>query len=345
MYYSEDREQAGEYLRIALGYITQYCLPANPLNYTLWYEYASGKNNELKKALDSLIKQNKPLDIETLKQFYQIYIANGRKDVTEKAIVEIKKIIKDISACLLETQGELTDHDDNLQAISEELRNADDFNSLNIVLDKMLSAVKDIIKSGGNLNNRMAESSQELKCLREKLEKAQQASETDILTGLANRRKFEDRLSSEIEKSLKNKTPLSLVMADIDHFKRVNDTFGHLTGDSVLKALAALFRKQLKGKDLAARFGGEEFMLMLPETDLENAIIVAENLRKSLSKMEWRHKASGKNMGKITISLGVAQYKPNESKKKFIERTDKALYFAKSHGRNMVANENDLKNA
>ncbi len=343
MLYSENKEQAGEYLRFALNYITKYGLAATPLNYTVWYEYASGKNNNLKKAIDYVIDNNKTLDDGILRQFYQAYIIDGHRTVTAKALSEIKKIITDISSCVVDAKGEFTDHDNKLQSISTELSRADDFYSLNIILDKMTSEIKGIIQSGQDLNGRMAESSGELKALREELEKAQQAAETDVLTGLANRRKFEKALDCEIKKSVDNKTSLSLIMADIDFFKRINDTFGHLTGDSVLKAIAALFKKQLKGKDLASRFGGEEFMLMLPETSLENAYKVAEHLRAALAGKAWKQKASGKSMGKITISLGVVQYKQGESKKSFIGRVDKALYFAKQNGRNRVASEKDLE--
>ncbi len=343
MLYSENKEQAGEYLRFALNYITKYGLAATPLNYTVWYEYASGKNNNLKKAIDYVINNNKTFDNGVLKQFYQAYIIDGHRTVTAKALSEIKKIITDISSCVVDAKGEFIGHDNKLQLISMELNKADDFYSLNVILDKMTSEIKNIMQSGKNLNGRMAESSEELESLRKKLEKAQQASETDVLTGLANRRKFEKALDCEIKKAVDNTNSLSLIMADIDFFKRINDTFGHLTGDSVLKAIAALFKRQLKGKDLASRFGGEEFMLMLPETSLKNAYTVAEHLRLALAEKVWRQKASGKSMGKITISLGVVQYKPGESKKSFIERVDKALYFAKQNGRNRVASEKDIE--
>jgi len=343
MLYSENKEQAGEYLRSALNNITKYGLAATPLNYTVWYEYASGKNNNLTKAIDYVINNNKTFDNGVLKQFYQAYIIDGHRAVTAKALSEIKNIITDISSCVVDAKGEFIGHDNKLQSISMELNKADDFYSLNVILDKMTSEIKNIMQSGKNLNGRMAESSEELESLRKKLEKAQQASETDVLTGLANRRKFEKALDCEIKKAVDNKNSLSLIMADIDFFKRINDTFGHLTGDSVLKAIAALFKRQLKGKDLASRFGGEEFIPMLPETNLENACAVAENLRSALAGKAWKQKASGKSMGKITISLGVVQYKKGESKKSFIERVDKALYFAKQNGRNRVASEKDLE--
>ena len=342
MDYSENREKAGEYLRLVLNYIAKYRLSATPVNYAVLYEYVSGKNHNLHKTIDDLIDNNKPLDTDTVAQFYQKYIAEEHREIVGNSLTEIKKILRDIKRYILETQGDLIHHDKNLRSIAAELDDADHFELLGTILDKMLNEAKGMILSGKDLNSRMDISSNELELLKKKLEKYKQDAETDALTGLANRRKLEKQLGLTIKKSLTDKTPLSLIMVDIDHFKRINDTFGHLTGDGVLRVLAALFRQQLKGKDLPARFGGEEFMLMLPDTSLEDAAAVAENIRSVLTSREWKQKVSGKSMGKITISLGVAEFKANESIKSLIERTDKALYFAKKNGRNQVATEKNL---
>ena len=342
MPYSENKEQAGEYLRLALNYITQYKIPATPLNYAVWYEYVSGKNYHLKKAIDSSINNKKSLDADTLRKIHEKYITEGQRETAGKSLTQIKKIIADITRYILETQEDITGHDETLRSISAELKNTDNFEKLGTILEKILHEAKGLSLSGEALNGRMDASFDELERLRKKLEQYKQDAETDALTGLANRRKFEKQLKITIKESLTDSKPFSLIMVDIDHFKHINDTFGHLTGDSVLRTMAALFKKQLKGKDLPARFGGEEFMLILPDTSLKNAAAVAENLRSRLSSIEWKQKTSGKSMGKITISLGVAQFKAHESIESLIERTDKALYFAKDNGRNQVATEKNL---
>lgn len=343
MYYSENKEQAGEYLRLALNYITQYKIPATPLNYAVWYEYVSGKNYHLKKAIDSSINNKKPLDADTLKKIHEKYITKGPRETAGNALTQIKKVIADITSYILETKSNIKGHDQNLRSIYAELKNTDNLEVLGTILEKILHEAKGLSLSGEALNSRMDESFDELEILRKKLEQYKQDAETDALTGLANRRKFDKQLEITIKKSLTDSKPFSLIMVDIDHFKRINDTFGHLTGDSVLRALAVLFKKQLKGKDLPTRFGGEEFMLILPETSLKDAASVAENLRSLLASREWKQKASGKSMGKITISLGVAQFKAHDSIESLIKRADKALYFAKENGRNQVATEQNLK--
>ncbi len=155
-------------------------------------------------------------------------------------------------------------------------------------------------------------------------------AETDPLTGLYNKGKFNEVLQKEIERAKRYKRPLSIIVFDIDHFKKINDTYGHKIGDDVLKSLAKIIKSSVRKTDFAARWGGEEFVILLPETDLEGARKVAEKLREKVEK----HKFPG--VGKVTISLGVAQLKDNEDPNDFIVRADMALYKAKEGGRNRV---------
>jgi diguanylate cyclase (GGDEF)-like protein/PAS domain S-box-containing protein len=167
----------------------------------------------------------------------------------------------------------------------------------------------------------------ELKLLNEIL--AQQAT-SDPLTGIANRLKFNDRLSNEIQRSKRFGTPLSLMMFDIDHFKRVNDTHGHLTGDAVLRELTSLVGRYVRMHDIFARWGGEEFMIMLVNTTAENARLFAEKLRSTIASSKFY------TVGQITCSFGVAQLKLEDTDDRFTHRVDEALYQAKVKGRNRV---------
>jgi diguanylate cyclase len=126
-------------------------------------------------------------------------------------------------------------------------------------------------------------------------------------------------------------------MLDIDHFKSFNDNFGHQVGDQVLRLVARTLTDGIKGRDIAARYGGEEFVILLPETNLAHAMILAESLRKSLAAKEVINRASGEFLGRITMSIGVAQYYSSEDVNELIERVDSALYTAKHNGRNQVA--------
>jgi diguanylate cyclase (GGDEF)-like protein len=154
---------------------------------------------------------------------------------------------------------------------------------------------------------------------------------TDPLTGLANRRYFLEILENFMSMARRHHTPLTLVMADLDHFKTVNDTYGHAGGDQVLKDFGGLLKKYCRREDLAARFGGEEFIVALPLTDLPGAMIWAERIRLGLEEMVWEQIKST-----VTGSFGISQFYPQDTPESFIERADIALYQAKAAGRNRV---------
>jgi diguanylate cyclase len=163
-----------------------------------------------------------------------------------------------------------------------------------------------------------------------------------MLTSLLNRRGFDGEITQTLEDIKTTHEALSIIMLDIDHFKKINDTYGHLIGDGVLKMLSKLLKDSIKGKDIVARFGGEEFILALPATALEGAYSLAEQIRSSLMKLNLKLKDTGKSIGHITISLGIALYKSGESLETTINRADTALYKAKNTGRNRTVTELDL---
>jgi diguanylate cyclase (GGDEF)-like protein len=164
----------------------------------------------------------------------------------------------------------------------------------------------------------------------ENIEVLKEKAEKDNLTGLFNRGKFDEVLAKEIALSQTLRTPLSIIFFDIDHFKRVNDTYGHDAGDVVLKELSALVVKNVRVGDFVARWGGEEFVVTLQSTSLVHAEVLAQKLRAEVEKFEF---SEG---GKQTISLGVTQYKQGESIESLMKRVDEALYEAKESGRNKV---------
>ncbi len=179
--------------------------------------------------------------------------------------------------------------------------------------------------------------------MREEVEETRREATTDGLTGLANRRLFDLRVREDVNRAADTEEDLCLLMLDIDHFKKSNDTFGHLIGDHVLKLLATILRAGLKGKDLAARYGGEEFGVLLPQTNLNNAVKVAEGIREQISKKKVVNRSTGQDLGKITLSVGVSRFRPGEHMNDFIERADMSLYAAKKSGRNKVLSEDDLE--
>jgi diguanylate cyclase len=131
------------------------------------------------------------------------------------------------------------------------------------------------------------------------------------------------------------------MMTDVDHFKRFNDSFGHLTGDQVLKLVALSVKQNVKGQDTAARYGGEEFAVILPNTVLRSAITVAEHIRRAVMTKELMKRSTGEHLGRVTVSIGVATLQKGDTPQTLIERADTCLYAAKHNGRNRVMCESD----
>ncbi len=158
---------------------------------------------------------------------------------------------------------------------------------------------------------------------------------TDGLTGIANRRAFEETIKAEVRRSLRYARPLSLVMFDLDHFKKVNDTYGHMAGDYVLKAVASLVRSRLREEDAFARYGGEEFALLLPETSKAVAAQLAETIRAAIANTQFEFED---RLIPVTVSMGVAEVVPGlRTPHELVKAADARLYEAKHEGRNKVA--------
>ncbi|WP_019615172.1 GGDEF domain-containing protein [Psychromonas ossibalaenae] len=171
---------------------------------------------------------------------------------------------------------------------------------------------------------------------KEQAEKLKMLNTMDALTGLKNRAFFDDYLTLSIKKAVRSQSALSLLLIDIDHFKKINDNYGHLVGDECLRQLSILLKKQVKREnDVVARYGGEEFAVILPDTSRQDTLNLAEQIRNSVTNMVFRHKTLELH---ITISIGISNSTPafDESKDDFFEKADTALYQAKNAGRNQV---------
>jgi diguanylate cyclase len=167
----------------------------------------------------------------------------------------------------------------------------------------------------------------------------------DALTMLSNRKAFDLGLARAIAGAEGTSEPFSLLLIDIDHFKRFNDIHGHLAGDQVLRLVAAALKQRVRSTDLTARYGGEEFAIILPSTALRLAKPVAEQLRLAVMGKDLVRKSNGENLGKVTVSIGVAAYRPGDRTASILERADECLYAAKRAGRNLVVGEDETQDA
>lgn len=207
---------------------------------------------------------------------------------------------------------------------------------LNVVISFLLTKNAEMLKESADLKNRLEQSQKQVKDLHAKLTEALDMGMRDPLTDLGNRRRFDLALAQEVAEARRKGSKLTLVICDLDHFKSINDKFGHQVGDSILRLFATLLLNNLKGRDIAIRYGGEEFAIILPETDIEGAKNVTENIRRNLESSNWRVTTTHAAIGQVTASFGVAELEADDSVQKLIQKADRRLYLAKQGGRNRV---------
>ncbi len=336
MNYTDGVEKSGEFMRLALYHMGQHKIPIDPLNYTVWYEHVSGRNDELSQAISAVLKENREFTTQINRNLYKEYIQERNMRLVEKVRCQIRKVLLD----LVGTGGDISTFAAVMQGYADQLQEDDmAADDVSRILDGIIEETRTIKGSSSNLKERFFNATQEMESLRKDLDEVQRQASTDGLTGLSNRRVFESRLAREALNSKQSKQPLCLIMVDIDHFKRVNDTYGHLVGDMVLKQAAELLQSSVKGRDMVARYGGEEFMLILPDTPLAGAVTVAEKICDYFQRNEWKRRDNEQRIGPVTVSQGVALYKYSENLDDFIKRVDDALYRSKTCGRNRVSVE------
>jgi len=192
-----------------------------------------------------------------------------------------------------------------------------------LTADKLIDAVDAAMKKWKNLE-----------LSRETQEKLEKLANVDPLTGLLNRRAILNKLEESIKHSRRYETNLSVIMLDIDHFKEINDSWGHFVGDHVLKRIALFLQRKIRDTDVAGRLGGDEFLIVLPKAIMSPALTAAERIRENLANTKMRNLIG--DVFSITVSQGVASYKPGDSVSSLVSRADAAMYRAKQNGRNRV---------
>jgi diguanylate cyclase len=340
----EEHERTLAFAEIALGQIRALGQPASPRNFEIWYHYATGYNQPLNQAINETLAKKGALSDADLDQIYGGYIAESRSgeridSVGSRVLDEIKHVMATIDAAA----GSATNYSKRLNLATEKLEQANDGEALRAVIEHLVQGAKEVEDNNKKLEARLASSRQEIEQLQQTLETVRTESFTDPLTTLSNRKFFDQALAKSIAEAKEKNEPLSLLMADIDHFKSFNDKYGHLTGDQVLRLVALSVKQNVKGRDVAARYGGEEFVIALPSTPLQSAITVADHIRRAVMTKDLMKRSSGERLGRVTISIGAAVLHPTDTPQLLIDRADKCLYAAKRHGRNRVICEVDLE--
>jgi diguanylate cyclase len=342
VHYWEMPEQADALAQKAMGLLRQHKIPATPQNFELWFMYAIGQQAELVRTLDAAVANRKAADVHFAREIHAHFFTHARSAAIDQLGGKLQDEVKHL-ALVLESAGQDTSaYGKTLAKVADELGAGDVTQNLKTIVDGVAAATRAMESRNKKLENQLEASAGEVTILRERMETIRQESLLDALTGLANRRAFDLQMSEAIAEAASEGGELCVMMGDIDHFKKFNDAWGHATGDQVLRLVAQCFKANVKGRDTAARFGGEEFVVILPDTSLGNARLVAEQIRKAVESKKIVKRSTGESLGSITLSIGVAQYIRGEPATEAVNRADTCLYAAKHAGRNCVRCEKDL---
>ncbi|HVV27864.1 MAG TPA: diguanylate cyclase [Rhizomicrobium sp.] len=341
----QDRERA--FANTALGLMAERDIVATPGNFELFYCYASGENPALTQAMGTQIASGKPFTPGLLEELRLRCLSGARAARAVDSLGDdMSAVISDVLNKLEASARETVDYKNRLNAVTGELGGGERSPAdLRRLVDGLIAATRAMEQRAKILEGELQASSQQVSELRDKLDDVRKESLTDPLTGISNRKAFDDAMKLAQEQMARAPEDLTLLICDIDHFKRFNDTWGHQTGDQVLRLVASCLSENVKGRDMAARFGGEEFVVLLRGTPLSAGARVANQIRQSVEGKKLVKRSTGEILGKITISIGVAQFAPGESADAVIRRADACLYGAKHHGRNLVVSQDDPRMA
>jgi diguanylate cyclase len=317
--------------------------PANPHNFEVWYTYASSVNPVLNQTINALVSDSGKITEARVEELYLKHFSAAHiGERIDKVGTQIAGEIEQVMAIIQASIGTADDYSKSLAGATADISHDGDREQVRMIVESLVSATREVESKNQVMQQRLKDSRQEIRELQENLEVVHTESLTDPLTTLSNRKFFDAAIDDMMKHAASSGEPLSVILTDIDHFKKFNDTYGHLTGDQVLRLVAVSLKHNVKGQDIAARYGGEEFAVVLPNTALAQAVTVAEHIRRAVQSKELMRRSTGETLGKVTISLGVAQWRKGDNVASVLERADSCLYAAKDAGRNCVIAETAL---
>ncbi|WP_102794236.1 GGDEF domain-containing protein [Bowmanella denitrificans] len=332
---ADELEKSFQVLKQTIPLLIKHQISAIPTNYALWYTYASNQSAPLNAEVDKLTVNNQPISAAKIQELYRQHLADTQE-------VEAWQLRQTVEAMLIELSQSLgdtrSDTQNFKQAIDNRLSDLDKVEREGWSVEEVMQLVRSLVKETQHIKRStldftaaLSSAEKEISELRAKLKDSQQNALFDALTGLYNRRYLDEEL-----KVMQPDKGTCLVMVDIDHFKSINDQFGHQMGDRVLKAVGKKLKDSCRDNASAFRFGGEEFAVLLKDSKLKQAIHQAEVMRRAIEKVSVVDRRTGKSLDGISASFGVAEFSGAMRRSDLLEQADKQLYQAKTLGRNRV---------
>jgi diguanylate cyclase len=326
----------------AMRAVTEQRVPPTPQNFHVWFKYALGTPVELKRTIDILVANKRKFDPATNRDLYTTYVGSKGTDeaVAHHVSQQLHSVLESAQQFL---NTAIADNRTQIDAISQVADRSEAGVDPRLLVQTLMDELSRAATRATKLESQFVEKSRELDMIRESLSQSEARARTDTLTGLPNRRALEEFFRTAQSEAMEQGQPLSAFLIDIDHFKRFNDNFGHGVGDQVLRLVAKALHERVREHDLAARYGGEEMIAVLPGADLAACTVVAERIRGALADCKITRRSTGEELPGITVSIGVGQFQFGESMEDMIDRCDRALYQAKKRGRNVVVTENEIE--
>ncbi|MDG4811692.1 GGDEF domain-containing protein [Hydrogenovibrio sp. 3SP14C1] len=337
--YNFTTEEAHALAEQTLEKLKHHDVSANPIHFTLFFELLTSINPNIAEQVEHALQFNTYNDDSARVMFNALWSEIISHSLHSEEFSEI------VNNLILYVDNWIKAAQSKSDKINAEVEQVSQLSTAQEMMDRLKSNVLPAIKSYQSetdaLQEQIHESSTEIIRLKKELDKATAIAKTDELTNIPNRRGFHEIIENMMAEANKNQSSFALLLLDIDFFKKVNDTYGHLVGDSILRYLAKSLHNETKGKDSIARIGGEEFVAILPNTSYDSAIKLANTIREKIAARPL-HVKNNTNPITLTVSIGVAMYQLNETLDSLFTRADKCLYMAKSKGRNRVHGEASL---
>ncbi len=334
----KERAQTQMISQQVLERIAREDLLPDPENYELWYVYYSRSLPEVVRVIDGIVESGQKINDYVCGEVYNRFLSDLRnEEAVRNAGEQVQNAIHNVSGMVEGVKHATKSYGSTLNEVGKRITVAQTPEDFRSILTVAGESTRQMMEQNIRLEEMLRESNIIMDELRRDLEHVRREALTDGLTGLANRKSFDSSIDQILKDTLDRKTTFCILMLDIDYFKVFNDNFGHQIGDQVLRLVARTLKDGLKGKDVAARYGGEEFAIILPDTEISGAVTVGNALRKAVAGKDVINRSTGKVLGRITLSVGAAEYAGEKTPEMLIARADEALYSAKHNGRNQVA--------
>lgn len=329
--------EAAQNAALAIRRLQRSGVPPQLETFVVWYSYYAGAQPQLVAALDRAMGDGDSVDPYVSKELFERYIAGGQAQAALLGTNDrMRETLAQIVDALSNAAAENGAYGERLTALVPHLDDEPTFEAFRALVGDMLNETRRMAAHNASLGTQLSDTLGHLAELRGELEAVRAEAVMDGLTGLANRRHFDRSLEEAVTKAAETGTAVCLAMLDVDHFKRFNDTYGHATGDEVLRLVAGVLRQAMTGHGLAARYGGEEFALVLPAMAKPEATALADSIRATVASRAVVRRNTRERLTTVTLSAGVADWRPGEAADTLVERADGALYAAKGAGRNRV---------